>query len=494
MSSGVGWTLLISVAVLSLAVGSWVYLRYVRTSEDYLVAGRMLGAGLVGGSLIAAYTNSYTIFVNGSLAASNNFPNYIVLLLVALTLPVLLGPPFGAAVWRKFRRGFTQPEFMAARFDTPMHGYSTLVQITNHMIIYFAQIEIGGLVLSGLLHVPADVIMVVLTLSIIIYTTVGGLWASVATDYLHIVGALIAMLIIIPIAILHFGGAGGVYAGIQHHQPSYLSFTNTGSYWQEVVSVFLTIAVGVIVPQYVWQRYYSARSEGSIWRGFGALLLIYPGVAAVGAIPTYIAISQGAHFTGQNGPIAFLQIAPGFIVVPFTLIALLFIMSCADLLLMGMVSVFSVDVWAKYIRRRAVPEREMTWANRGSLIAFAIIGLFLAFGQVSILSLFFALGIMELTLVAPILFGLFGTRVTGLQAVTGAVVGLLIGCYLYFWSPFAVNNSFVADLVCLGVPLVVTYVLSLFSSRRFNWSQLLTEQAPVAELNTGLVGAAEAVE
>jgi Na+/proline symporter len=483
MSSGVGWTLLISVGVVSLALGAWVYARYVRTSEDYLAAGRMLGAGLIGGSLIAAYTNSYTIFVNGSLAGGFNFPNYIVLLIVGLTLPVLLGPPIGVAVWRRFRQGYTQPEFLAARFGTSIHGYATVVQFANHLILFFSQIMIGGLVLTSLLHVPAGVIMVVVTLSIIIYTTVGGLWASVATDYLHILAALVAMVIILPLAIFYFGGAGAIYQGIMSHQPTYLTFTNTGAFWQVVISVALTIWAGVVQPQYVWQRYFSARSEGSIWRGMGSLALIYPGVAAIGAIPTYIAISQAAKFTGEGGPIAFLGIAPGWIVVPFTLIVLLMIMSCADSALMGLVSLFSVDVWAKYIKRRPVREVELTWVNRGSLVIFALIGLALAFAQVSIIQLFFIIGIMALTLIGPILFGLFSKRVTGYQPTVGAVAGLLVGCYLYFVSPWA-NNSFYADLACLAVPLIVSYLLSLTSPRRFSWERMVAEVPPVADLGT----------
>ncbi len=481
MSGGLGWTILISVGLVSLALGAWVYVRYVRTSEDYLAAGRMLGAGLVGGSLIAAYTNSYTVFVNGSLAGGFHFPNYIVLLVLGLTVPVLFGPPIGAAVWRRFRQGFTQPEFMAARFDTSMHGYSTLVQLANHLILFFSQVMIGGFILENLLHVPAAVIMVVITLSIIIYTTVGGLWASVATDYLQILAALVAMVIVMPVAIFYFGGTGALYQGIVQHQPDYLTFTNTGDFWQVVVSVALTIWAGVVQPQYIWQRYFSARSEGAIWRGFGSLALIYPGVAAIGAIPTFIAISQGAQFTGEGGPVAFLGLVPTWILIAFSLTVLLLIMSTADSSLMGLVSIFSVDIWAKYIKRKAVSETEMTWVNRGGLVSFALLGLLLAFIQVTITQLFFIIGIMALTLVGPILVGLFSTRVTGWQATAGAVTGLVIACYLYFFSPWA-NNSFYADLICLGVPIIVMYLLSMTSGRRFSWAKMAAEVPPIAEL------------
>jgi Na+/proline symporter len=125
VSAGVGLALLLLVGVASLAVGVFVSSRFVKTSDDYLVAGRVLGAGLIGGTLVAAYCNSYTIFVNGALATGFPFANYLILLIVGLAGPIMLGGLIANGVRKRFRDGYTQPEFLARRFGTSMQMYGT---------------------------------------------------------------------------------------------------------------------------------------------------------------------------------------------------------------------------------------------------------------------------------------------------------------------------------------------------------------------------------
>lgn len=472
LSAGIGFSLLATIALVSLVVGLWVYRRYVHTSDDYLVAGRRLGAALVGGSLIAAWSNSYTIFVNSSLAYAFSFPNYIVLLIVALSIPIAFAIPLGLTIWRRFRKGYTAPQFLGARYDGSMHTYGTFVAIANHLILLFSQIMIAGAVLSGLLGLPPWVIMVVMTVAMIAYTTVGGMWASVSTDFLQILAAMVAIVVILPVAILNFGGTAAIYQGIVQSNPAAMQFTGGWDYWKVVISVALVIFAGVAVPQYVWQRYYSARDERAIKRGLASLAIVYPAMAFIGAVPAFIVLSQGINLAQPDAsPIEFLKLVPTWISASFAAVVLLYIISTADSSLMALVSLWSVDVHQRFfLRGRRVTDAHLQMVNKVALVAFGVLGLVLAFLQVTILQLFWTIGLMQVTLIGPILLGLFGNRVTGKQAVFGSVVGLVVGAAIYL--VLMPGEEFLANMLALSLPIVISYGWALTSSRRFDWSKM----------------------
>lgn len=449
----------------------WVYRRYVHSSDDYLVAGRKLGASLIAGSLIAAWCNSYTVFVNSSLAYGFSFPNYIVLLVLALCFPVAVAIPVGLAVWRRFHRGFTASQFLGTRYDSSMQGYSTFVQFANHLILLFSQIMIGGTILEGLLGVPAPVIMIIMTLAMVLYTTVGGLWASVTTDYLQILAAMVAIVVILPAALLFFGGTGAIYQGMVQHNPAAMQFTGNLDFWKTVLSVGLVIFAGVVVPQYVWQRYYAARDEGSIKRGLVGLAVIYPAMAFVGAVPAFIVLSQGASLPQPDAsPIVFLSMVPFWVAIPFAAVILLYVISTADSSLMALVSIWSVDIHKRYVLRgQPIADVDLQRINKVALVIFALLGLVLAFLKVTIVQLFWTIGLMQVTLIGPILLGLFGTRVTGQQAFWGSVVGLVAGSAVYFW--LASGDEFTANMLALFLPIIISYAWSLTSSKRYRWEK-----------------------
>jgi Na+/proline symporter len=71
-------------------------------------------------------------------------------------------------------------------------------------------------------------------------------------------------------------------------------------------------------------------------------------------------------------------------------------------------------------------------------------------------------------LTGPILLGLFGRRVTGSQATVGAVAGLLLAGWLYWLSPWE-NDSLIANLAALFVPIAVSYARASRSDRRYSW-------------------------
>ena len=115
MTSVQGITTLAIIAVISLYVGLIIYKRKVKTSDDFLVAGRSLGTALAAASLIATWSNSYTIFVNSQFAYTLSFPNYILLLIISLSLPILIAIPIGVRALNVFRQGYSLPDMLSDR-------------------------------------------------------------------------------------------------------------------------------------------------------------------------------------------------------------------------------------------------------------------------------------------------------------------------------------------------------------------------------------------
>jgi Na+/proline symporter len=311
-----------------------------------------------------------------------------------------------------------------------------------------------------------------MTAAMALYTTVGGLWASVSTDFLQIIAAMVAIVVILPAAVIHFGGTGAIYEGIVRNNPAAMQFTGGWDFWKLVLSVGLVIFAGVVVPQYVWQRYYAARDERAIKRGLGGLALVYPAMAFIGAVPAFIVLSQGIQLAQADAsPIEFLKMTPLWVGVPFAAVILLYVISTADSSLMALTSIWSVDIHKRYLTRgRPLSDAEMQRINKVALVLFALAGLGLAFMKVTIVQLFWTIGLMQVTLIGPILLGLFGTRVTGRQAVLGSVVGLIVGVSVYFW--LRGGDEFTANMLALFIPIAIAYTLGTLARKKFDWSKL----------------------
>lgn len=466
MPAELGYVVLAVVSVVSIWLGWRVAKRGVKF-EGFAVAGRMLGPSLLAGSLIATWSNSYTIFVNSQFAFSFPFPNYVLLLFISLASPILVAIPVGMKALKVFRQGYSLPDLFNFRFGSSMHGYGAFVQVVTHFIYFYTQIMMAGVLLEAFLHVPAPVTMGIFTIVILAYTLAGGLWASVATDYLQILFAAIAAILIIPFAIWSQGGPNGIYAGILQHSPDKLQL-QTDDLVKLLVSVFLVILSSALAQQVQWQRVFAARDPGALWKSFALQAAAVPGMAFIGAVPAFVVLAKGITLSAPDqAPVAFLSLVPLWIAVLYAGVVIMFIMSTADSMLLAVSTLVSADVYRKYVPAgRTASDDTLRRVAQVTMLVVGALGFGLAFFRFTMVEFFFVTGVMQATLIAPIFFALWSKRVTGAHAFIGVLAGFVAGSVAY-----VTMTDFEATVAAVFAPLIVTWLLSLTSGHKFAWEE-----------------------
>ncbi|MBM4076981.1 MAG: sodium:solute symporter, partial [Planctomycetes bacterium] len=210
------------------------------------------------------------------------------------------GDPFGAStclilVAFFFARTFYRLELLTIG-DYYHHRYGKLVEIITSLAIASSYLGWTSAQLSAL-GLVANVLFPQLTLNqciitgaviVTIYTLFGGMWSVALTDVIQTAAIVIGLILV---AVLLGGKAGGFDVVLTHayNNGKLNLFPHiTAAAWMTFVGEFITMALGSIPQQDVFQRVTSAKNEKTAFIGTLAGGMFYFGFAFV---PMFIAYS-----------------------------------------------------------------------------------------------------------------------------------------------------------------------------------------------------------
>ena len=154
--------------------------RQQRTSEDFWVAGRRFGIGLLVIAEMASVLHGGS--VQGGVALAARFGGVAILPFISFAVASLIVVRFFAKKLRMMA-GFTLPDYMGARFEGNfIRGYSAVIVGISSVLYMIAQIRVMGFLLERLLGIPFIAAMAVGASIFIAFVTLGGLLAVVWTD------------------------------------------------------------------------------------------------------------------------------------------------------------------------------------------------------------------------------------------------------------------------------------------------------------------------
>jgi SSS family solute:Na+ symporter len=265
-------------------------------SDELFLAGRTLGAGVVGLSLFASNISSTTLiglpgaaWSSGIAVANYEWMAALVLLFSALyVVPVLLG-----------NRLTTVPELLERRFDARLRKYLSAVSVFLSIVLDTAgSLFAGAIVLKVFFPaLPLTGTIVVIALFAGLYTAAGGLRAVVYTDALQSVVLLIGSAVL---ATLVFGEFDYSWAKVVAAVPAdHMSLIRP---LDDASLPWLGTLVGLPIlgfyywtmNQYVSQRLLGARSVEAAGRGailaavlklLPLFLMVLPGAMAIALLP-----------------------------------------------------------------------------------------------------------------------------------------------------------------------------------------------------------------
>ncbi len=312
-----------------------------------------------------------------------------------------------------------------------------------------------GVVVRVLFDVPAGTAIIIGGVIVIAYTALGGMWSVTITDFFQWIIMTLGILIAIPIA-LH---AAGGFAGLrQNLDPSFFHPTAIG--WERIGGYFLLYFLGIMIGQDIWQRVFTADSPetaraGNVAAGaysiFYGLSTAFLGMIALVVVPGIqnhdLALPRLVVTTVPTG-LAGLILA-GFISA---------MMSTASAGLMASSTLFTEDVYRRFIDRHG-PEARYTLVSRlGVLVLGAImIVAAVAIGDV-INALTLAYNLLTGAIFVPVLCAFFWKGGTWQGALASIVVSSVAVVASMVRFGFASNWPIV---VGLGISAVVFVAVSL---------------------------------
>jgi len=432
------------------------------TDEGYFLAGRSLTGVFIAGSLLL--TNLSTEQLVGLNAASFNDGLSVmcweVIAGVSLVILALVFLP------RYLKSGIaTIPQFLEERYGTLVRTMTAMIFIVAYMLILLPFVLfLGANGLNGMLQLDARFgLSEIQTIWILIasiaglggaYAIFGGLRAIAVSDTFNGAGLLTGGLMItffsLSIIAGDEGGFSGAFAKIQEADPDAfvsLGTANEDTHWPTLFTgVLLLNFFYWCTNQQIIQRTFGAKNlaEGqkgvllaAFFKILAPLILVLPGIAAaylvIGAADSQMVKSVGQDLDGNwvssraYGALV-ARVLPEWLLGFFAAVVVGSILSTFNSVLNSAATLFSLDVYKKYVRPDATTKQVVLSGQMCSLVIgiLAIIAAPLIFyGRDGVFGFFQTLnGVYFIPLLAVIMVGMFNRHVDGRSAVITLLVGL----------------------------------------------------------------------
>ena len=191
--------------IMLLVLGAY-FSRYNKNLSDFIRGGAQGAWWIVGMSMFVSGISAFTFTGNAS-AAYDAGPTLLVIYLANVVGYALSG--IFLARWFRQTRAFTVADIIRDRFGVAMEQFSIYIGVLMAPIAGSIQLWALAGFASSTFGFPLKTTIVVIGAIVILYSTTGGKWAVMATDFIQ---GLIMMVITIVVAVLALNEIGGLGA------------------------------------------------------------------------------------------------------------------------------------------------------------------------------------------------------------------------------------------------------------------------------------------
>ena len=412
----------------NVAVGAWAA-RRVTTSQDFVLAGRRLPLLLAASVTFATWFGSETImgapavFVEGGLLAVIEEPFGSALCLF------LVGAFFARPLYRLNITTFC--DYFRIRFGRSAELLSAVMVIPAYFSWIAAQLVAIGIVLSVVTDVPREFCIMGSGAIVMAYTLLGGMWSISITDFFH---NLIIILALTVLGVLLWNEVGGWETIEKKTPPGFFRFlpNATGKDWLTYIAAWITIGLGSIPQQDVFQRVMAAKTENTAVRASFLASGLYLTVAM---LPLFIALS--AKLLHPDLPKDNQLIIPNMVMQHGSLpIQVLFfgavtsaILSVSSGAILAPATVFGENI-VKFFRPD-IDDRTLLKSIRWSVVVITVICVLMSISRdMNIFDLVGESSAFSLvSLFIPLTAGIYWKRAT----LTGCLYSMLIGFFVWLF-------------------------------------------------------------
>jgi SSS family solute:Na+ symporter len=233
--------------------------RRVKTDQDFILAGRRLSLPLAAATVFATWFGSETVLGASSRFAEEGGSGLVEDPLGAALCLVLVGFFFARPLYRMNLSTFG--DFYRIRFGKTAELISGAVLVISYVGWVSAQMVAMGLVLHTVLPEISVTTGILLSTAVVVaYTMSGGMWSVSITDFVQTI-FIVAGLIAATLVVVH--KAGGMDMVLQSAPENSFDILPDKSFpgVLEFVAAWISIGLGSIPQQDVFQRVMSSKSE-----------------------------------------------------------------------------------------------------------------------------------------------------------------------------------------------------------------------------------------
>ncbi|TGV08938.1 sodium:solute symporter [Alcaligenaceae bacterium 429] len=453
------------------ALAGVLYARHARESlEDFVVARNSQSSTATILTLLASSLGAWILFSPaqaatwGGLAAVTGYA-------IGSMSPRLAMIPLGQRMRELIPEGHTLSEFVLSRYGKPMYALTLLIMLFYIFIALTAELTAMAKLVQLIAPIPLWVTAGIVLVSTLIYTSYGGLRASIFTDKVQMLIIVPALVILVAFGWQAIGGITPTVNALQQSAPQLLSFTDPMGI-KAGLTFFVAILLTGLFHQGNWQRVYSAKDTRSMRRGFllGGLL-VAPFIFVMGLFGlAFMAFTP----TGDSSVALFnviMPVLPTWFVIVLIPLGLSLVMSSADTAISAIASIIAVDLQRLRPNTQAQTLRQLSrW-----LVIVLMVPVFIASAQgYSVLYLFLLADLLCSAAAFPVFYGLYSRKISGKTATISTLCGLVAGLVVFPAPGAAMDYLLESFLLAAMVPVGVTWLIlkSISSNHQFDLDSL----------------------
>lgn len=472
--------------IVIVAIG-FIAMKFTKTQEDYLVAGRRLSFPLFFGCMAALALGGGSTIGSTQLGYSFGFGGIWLNLSIGLGL-ILAGFLITSKLSKL--RALSVNEVVEGSYGPTARIFSSVLTLVYTLTLSVVQVISIGTIISGVLGIDSTLAMVAGGGIVILYTFVGGMWSVTMTDIVQFVVKTIGIVILAPIFCI--SAAGGWDALVSKIPETYLSVGSMG--FDKSFAYIVLYVPGLIIGQDIWQRIFTAKNEkiskrGTISAGVYSILYAFATVIigmCVAVLLPHLDNPQDAFVTGVA---TFLPVGVRGLVLAAAMAAT---MSVSSGTILAASTILYNDLFLRFINKKPDRAKEVNVTRAFAAIIGVVVmvcslwindvlvGIDISYGYLS--------GCVFVPLIASFILKRFSPK-AGLFAL-GVSAVVVTACFLTFGT--ASSIPIVAGMVS---GLIVYTIVNLISKEKIT-SQFIdkaTAELEVAE-QVGSVREKETVE
>lgn len=413
--------------LLTLLIGLFTS-RFIKSSSDYVLAGRKLPLMLATSALFATWFGSETV-----LGASSEFVEH--------GLIGVIEDPFGAALCLLLVGAFiarplyrmnilTFCDFYRERFGKRVEFLTSLCMVPSYFGWIAAQLVAMGLIFNVVSGIEIPVGICIGAGVVLVYTYIGGMWAVSVTDFLQ------SIIIIIGLVFLAYDlleTAGGMKQVTKNTPDGFFRFLPEPDLNNIIhyIAAWITIGLGSIPQQDVFQRVMASRNVKVAVRAsyLGAMLYL-----TIGFVPLIIGLMATQIYPQMLAEVGDTQLLIPSVVLAHTELpvqTLFFgamlsaIMSTTSGAILAPASILAENLIKPHLKDQS--DQQLLRILRMSVVLVALAATIMANLQSNIYDLVAQSSALSLvSLFVPLVAGLYGKKATELGAILSIIMGMVV--------------------------------------------------------------------